>query len=323
MRTFAKSRIRYSKSQRLGIFALMLLLVSLQIYDWAFSSPKDSETDFEIPPEVLSIYSPETSSNYSTENSTSEPVLNSNFNPNELSEEGWRNLGFSEKQVQTILKYKYSLGGNFSTKEEIQSCFVISEKKFAEIEPFIQFGSSKSSSSSNYSYSSNSTNHYSNSHSHSKPKINYKPFDPNTFTSQDWQNIGFSEKQANSILKYKHSLGGEFTSLKEIKSAYVVSEEKFQEMKSYIVFKNKSVSVKENFKEEIKTVSIAKEKFNPNKLNHEEWMALGFSDKQAGTILKYKYSLGGDFPDAQTLSKCFVISEEKFKELEPYLDFNK
>lgn len=320
MRTFAKSRIRYSKSQRLGIFALMLLLVSLQIYDWAFSSPKVSETEFEIPPEVLSIYSPDTSSNYSSENSTSKSFLLSNFNPNELSEEGWRNLGFSEKQVQTILKYKYSLGGKFSTKEEIQSCFVISEKKFAEIEPFIQLGSTNSSTQ-NYSYSSNFT--INSSYSNSKPKINYKSFDPNTFTSQDWQSIGFSEKQANSLLKYKHSLGGEFTALTEIQSAYVVSEEKFQEMKPYIVFRNKPVSIKENFKEEIKSISISKEKFNPNKLSHEEWMALGFSDKQAASINRYKNSLGGNFPDAETLSKCFVISEDKFKELEPYLDFDK
>lgn len=321
MRTFAKSRIRYSKSQRLGIFAFILLIVIFQIFNWILNSSNPSSShSLEIPPEVLSIYSPENSS-HSTEKSAL-----SKFNPNHLTSEEWMNLGFSEKQVATILKYKYSLGGNFSNKEEIQSCFVISESKFSEIEPYLIFDDiySVSLNQSNYkeSYSSNSS-------SNSTIKIQYSKFDPNDYSAQDWQKIGFSEKQAQSIIKYKFSLGGEFTSLHQIETAYVISEEKFLEMKPFILFKKNSnkISTHENptfVKLEQKKESIGQRpSFNPNKLSQEEWMELGFSEKQSATILKFKNSLGGSFPDAETLSRCYVISEEKFKELEPYLDFDR
>lgn len=65
-----------------------------------------------------------------------------------------------------------------------------------------------------------------------------------------------------------------------------------------------------------------KDKFNPNNLNYEDWMKLGFTDKQVTTILNFKRSLGGRFKDAKTLKKCYAISEEKFKEIEPHLNFD-
>ena len=63
-------------------------------------------------------------------------------------------------------------------------------------------------------------------------------------------------------------------------------------------------------------------KFNPNELTEEEWKTLGFSEKQVRTIMNYKRSLGGKFESAEILSKCYVISEEKFRELEPFLVFD-
>ena len=58
-----------------------------------------------------------------------------------------------------------------------------------------------------------------------------------------------------------------------------------------------------------------------NNLNVEDWVKLGFTEKQANTILNFKRSLGGKFKDANTLKKSYAISEEKFKELEPHLIF--
>jgi hypothetical protein len=46
-------------------------------------------------------------------------------------------LGFSEKQVKTILKYKNIVGGNFESKEQLKKCYAISEEKFAQIESYI------------------------------------------------------------------------------------------------------------------------------------------------------------------------------------------
>ncbi len=36
------------------------------------------------------------------------------FDPNQINEKQWENLGFTAKQVKTILKYKEIVGGNFT-----------------------------------------------------------------------------------------------------------------------------------------------------------------------------------------------------------------
>ena len=77
-----------------------------------------------------------------TENSQTETVSGKKvqlkeFNPNDLSEQEWINLGFSERQVATILKYKSVVGGNFTSKEQLKKCYSISAEKYSEIEPYL------------------------------------------------------------------------------------------------------------------------------------------------------------------------------------------
>lgn len=222
MRTFAKSQIRYSKSQRMGIFAFIGVLIILQIAGYFFNRQPAGPSEIKVPNEVLLLDKKlnESSDIFKTVKELSE------FDPNELSEEGWRDLGFSPKQVSTIIKYKYSLGGYFTSKEEIRQCFVISEKKFTEIEPYIKINPVSSAKKNEFSAHSSQK---------SEPKIRYQKFNPNDYGVKDWQKIGFSEKQAESILKYKKILGGKFTTLEQIQKCYMIDAKKFKEMKPYII----------------------------------------------------------------------------------------
>ncbi len=221
MRTFAKSQIRYSKSQRMGIFAFVVVLVGLQIAGYFLNRQPIDSSEIKVPDEVLLL---DAELEKSFDNNASKTLKE--FDPNELSEEEWRNLGFSAKQVSTIFKYKYSLGGYFSTKEEIRQCFVISEKKFAEIEPYIKISPIPASKKNEF---------YTNFSKQPKAKIHYQKFNPNDYGIKDWQKIGFTKKQAESILKYKKMLGGKFTNLEQIRKCYMIDEEKFREMKPFIV----------------------------------------------------------------------------------------
>lgn len=316
MRTFAKSQIRYSKSQRMGIFAFIGLIVSFEISVFFLNRSAEMNHQIEIPPEVLQI----NSSSNSTQSFTNSTLSNSleKFNPNELSAEEWQNLGFSEKQSATILKYKYSLGGNFTSKDQIKNCYVISEAKFHELEPFIELKSISLASTAKQNSQFSSETYYPKKE---KVKIRYQKFNPNEYDAKDWMQIGFSEKQANSIMKYKRSLGGQFTSLDQIQASYVISDEKFKEMKPFIVLSIPNTSSKEPVSIKEQKLSPRLEKFNPNDLSREQWMDLGFSEKQVNTIFNYKKSLGGKFKNAEILKKCYAISEEKFLEIEPFLVF--
>ncbi|MGC4129089.1 MAG: helix-hairpin-helix domain-containing protein [Bergeyella sp.] len=247
------------------------------------------------------------------ENPDSFPIAE--FNPNDLSKEQWQNLGFSERQAETILKYKNMLGGAFSSKEEIKKCFVISDEKYAQIQPYLLLPEKVSSSKENSLYS--------NIYRKKELRISGK-FNPDNYTIQEWISMGFSEKQAASILKYKNYLGGSFISKEKFKECFIITDENYHKMESYLLLPEKGTSLSKAT-DSFAKISNVKEKiqyhiFNPNELDLNGWMYLGFTEKQANTILNYKNKfLKGQFRTAEELSKCFVISEEKFEEMKPYI----
>lgn len=242
-------------------------------------------------------------------------VVYKNFNPNDLPQQGWEKLGFSPKQAETIMKYKQIIGGKFTSKEQIRKCFVIDDEKYAEMKAYILLPE-KSKEDEKLSSKQIGKN------------IQYIKFNPNNYSEKHWQKLGFSSKQAISILKYKTILGGQFKTKEQIKKCYIISDEKYQEMEPYIdlptnvEYKAELPKVESKIVEnKVEKIELT-EKFNPNNLNHEDWIKLGFTEQQVNTILKFKRSLGGKFKDAKTLKKCYAISEEKFNEIEPYLIFD-
>ncbi len=230
------------------------------------------------------------------------------FNPNELTENGWMQLGFSQKQVRSILKYKKIVGGKFSSKEQIKKCFVISEQKFNEVSPYIVIKKEIKS----YTQNKKITN--------IEPQIKYKNFDPNDLDSNGWQKLGFTEKQTESILKYKKIVGGRFSSKEQIKKCFVINKEKYEALSSYISLNDIPVASKEETKVyEVKEEKLKIENFNPNELDQLGWQKLGFSEKQVTSILKYKKLVGGQFTSKGQIKKCYVISEQKYLFLEPFM----
>ena len=273
----------------------------------------DEEKYKELAPFVLL---PEQSkSNFIDYSSPKTKIVYKNFNPNDLPQQGWEKLGFSPKQAEVIMKYKQIVGGKFTSKEQLRKCFVIDDAKYVEMKTYILLPEKSKEDEKNEKKQSGK-------------KIEYVKFNPNNFSENDWQKIGFSSKQATSILKYKNILGGQFKSKEQLKKCYMISDEKYAEMEPYIdlpenvIYKAEQPKVEQPKTEEKVVEKIeVKEKFNPNNLSHEDWMKRGFTEKQANTILNFKRSLGGSFKDAKTLKRCYGISEEKFKEIEPYLVF--
>ena len=58
--------------------------------------------------------------------------------------------------------------------------------------------------------------------------------------------------------------------------------------------------------------------FDPNKIGVEEWMKLGFSEKQAESIEKLK-GKGYNFYKPEDLKTVFVVGEENYNRLSPYI----
>ncbi|WP_082811133.1 helix-hairpin-helix domain-containing protein [Chryseobacterium timonianum] len=231
------------------------------------------------------------------------------FDPNILSPAQWQMLGFSEKQVSTILKYKDIVGGSFTSKEQLKKCYAISDEKFEDLKPFIMLPEvSEKNTAKNVSFDKKEI------------RISGK-FNPDVKTARDWTQMGFSEKQSEAIIKYKNYLGGSFISKEKFKECFIISSENYNKLEPYLVLPAKTP---ENFKtfrtgypEKIK---VQYRTFDPNRLDIKGWMTLGFSEKQAQTIVNYRdRNLKGSFKAIADIQECFVISADKFQEMKPFI----
>lgn len=100
--------------------------------------------------------------------------------------------------------------------------------------------------------------------------------------------------------------------------SYLLNSRKPAQLK--LIFHEQNVAVQSN---NIMVDSITIEpdqlfKFNPNIINKEKWIKLGFSEKQAQIILNYRRSIGG-FKTKKDFAKCYVVDSIKFHELLPYI----
>ena len=154
----------------------------------------------------------------------------SEFNPNEYSKEDWMKLGFSEKQSDVILNYIITRKG-IKSKEELKNIYVISDKKYKELEPFVNIPQVVEEE---------------------KKKI----VTLNTATVEDFKSIkGIGEVYSKIIVDYRERLGGfrYYYQLKEINvidsSTYELLKQKFPLEKD---FKVKKISINTASFEELK-----------------------------------------------------------------------
>lgn len=59
-------------------------------------------------------------------------------------------------------------------------------------------------------------------------------------------------------------------------------------------------------------------KFDPNTLDSAGWVNLGFSPKQSASIIKYR-NAGAIFKKPRDVKKLFVVDDEKYEELRPFI----
>ena len=129
-----KKILTTTSSERRGIFFLLLLLFLLVIFyaveDILYKSPPEP-----VRVEQLAEIEEIVKKQKKTEGRNEKTVL-FKFNPNTISKEEWMKLGFSTKQAQAIVNYKKT-GGVFKQKKDLKKLFVVSDKKYQELLPYI------------------------------------------------------------------------------------------------------------------------------------------------------------------------------------------
>lgn len=296
-----KSNLAYihSYKQRFAFLIFGAIIIGTSIYFNFFQ--KEENPDF-------------TKVEFSEDKVESQSLKFTNFNPNTLSEVEWKALGFSDKQVSTILKYKEIVGGEFTSKNQLKKCYAISDDKFSQLKDFILLPEE----------SAKKQGFFQNKWAKKELKILGK-FNPDLYFEADWLKMGFSEKQSAGIVKYKNYLGGSFVSKEKFKECYMINEENYAKLAPFLLLPNKTPADFNPYKKAFtKEKQLIKYKnFDPNLLDLNAWKELGFSEKQAQNILNYKErNLNGSFKNFDDISRCYMISPEKFEEMKPFIRLN-
>jgi len=127
-----KSYFNYSASERNGlIFLLLLILCAIAVVCLGDYLTNNADQFKSL--DLSSMLEPSTDSGLKHDSSA---FLLQNFDPNELDEQGWIRLGFSQKQARSILKYR-AKAGRFKEPEDLLKLYVIDSARFNMLEPFI------------------------------------------------------------------------------------------------------------------------------------------------------------------------------------------
>ena len=201
------------------------------------------------------------------------------FNPNTATIKDWKNFGFSEKQSKVIVNYIKRSGG-IKSKSELKNIFVIDERKYRELYPFINI--EKIAETENVSTEKNIE---------LKNKIEL-----NSATVHELMSVkGIGEKTAERILKYRNILGG-FYSLTQLNEVYGISEENYMKMKL-----------------QLKINRLAIKRININFADKQELAHNPYiSFEEAKNIINYKVN-NGAFKSVNDLFINNLVTNEKLR----------
>ncbi|MGN1226399.1 MAG: ComEA family DNA-binding protein [Candidatus Cryptobacteroides sp.] len=123
------------------------------------------------------------------------------------------------------------------------------------------------------------------------------PFDPNTVSLEDLQRLGFSEKQAQSIINYRDK-GGRFHRAEDFARSYVVSDSIYSRLKAYIRIP----------------------KLDINLADSAAFDALpGIGPYYASQMVKYRDRLGG-YACPEQLLELYKFGEERLEAIADLID---
>jgi len=307
---------KFNKTEQNGFFAILVIIILFSIvysllnreskqepiahharvFEQSFHDSTDvvdypnkkfSTTDIHLEKNAISMDSDETHSKGD--------VKLFYFDPNNLSQDDWRKLGLSDKQIAVIKNYEKK-GGRFRDKSDVRKMYSINEKLYKRLEPFIRIKEETTTGST--------TN---------KPNLFYDKFetdkaeliDINTCDTTALMSLkGIGTVLSKRILKYKEVLGG-FYRIEQLKEVYGVTSETYDLIKDHITISNLE-GVKKIDINQIDALSLGKHPY--------------LSPKDAKLIVNYREQ-HGNYANIEDFTKIGTLSDLAIAKIAPYLIF--
>lgn len=306
--SFVKDFFTFNKREQNGIFILSFIIILLLAYNfWLSHTQKNPpQPDFsEFENAIKEFY--QTKHNFTSNNDTL--VLSDTastlfttelftFNPNTASDEDFKRLGLSEKQIKNIRNYltKY---GTFRFKNDFGKLYTISDSLFEILNPYIELPLKETYYASNKTYKEKQEQA-----KIDKAKPQQKPLlELNSADSMQLIEIkGIGPTFASRIIKYRTRLGG-FERIEQLLEVYGMKEEQFELIKTQVKVNPSSIK-----KININTCSAAELKNHPYINNANTANALINFRKKHGL-----------FKNLDEIKKCDLVNDELYLKLAPYI----
>ena len=289
-----KSLFMFTSDQRKGIFALMLLIVVLQLayffVDFSVVSKDDEQKQ-----KWLSLQSEVDSLKNTSENKSEKIFL---FNPNFITDYKGYKLGMSVAEIDRLLEFRKT-NQFVNSADEFQKVTKISDSLLNVISPLFKFPDWVSNRKEKKEYEKFPSKAFA-----KKEKIIL--IDINQATKEDLIKIyGIGEAISLRILKQKEVLGG-FVSMDQMSDVWGLSPEVIENLNSHF----KIISLPEFKKIDVNNASLK-----------ELSQFYYFRYALAKEIITYR-SMNGDFKNIEDLTKIKGFPVDKAKTIALYLDFN-
>ena len=289
-----KSLFMFTSDQRKGIFALMLLIVVLQLayffVDFSVVSKDDEQKQ-----KWLSLQSEVDSLKNTSENKSEKIFL---FNPNFITDYKGYKLGMSVAEIDRLLEFRKT-NQFVNSADEFQKVTKISDSLLNVISPLFKFPDWVNNRKEKKQFEKFPSKAFA-----KKEKIIQK--DINQATKEDLVKIyGIGEAISLRILKQKEVLGG-FVSMDQMSDVWGLSPEVIENLNSHF----KISSLPEFKKIDVNNASLK-----------ELSQFYYFKYALAKEIVTYR-SMNGDFKNIEDLTKIKGFPVDKAKTIALYLDFN-
>lgn len=300
MKQFFRDYFVFNKRERNGVFVLLVIIMLLVMYltlgdkfitatDTDFTNFEKEINIFEASANIERSAKPTDSTGfrkypYSYKSAIKEKgatVTYFKFNPNQLSTTEWQKLGLTNKQISCIKKYE-AKGGKFLKKEDLKKIYLISEKMYTTLEPYIFIPEKDEKITT-------------------KNTIVINKIDINSADSVQLLTIkGIGSFYAKTIIRYRKLLGG-FISNQQLLELWKFDEHKLQAIEKYITLDTSKIK-----KININTCSAAELKhpyLNWNEVN---------------AIINYRLQ-HGNYATINEIKNTDLVDDETFYKIAPYL----
>ncbi len=215
------------------------------------------------------------------------------FDPNTLSEDGWKKLGVKEKTITTIKKY-LSKGGKFRKPEDIEKIWGLREDEVKLLMPYVTIN--QPDPVSHFSKAEFTPVSY-----ERKPAV-VVSVDVNVSDTNAWIALpGIGAKLSNRIINFRNRLGG-FYSIDQVAETFGLPDSVFQKIKPRLVLSNRN----------IKQLNI--NTATPDEMKQHPYIRYNL----ANLIFQYR-AQHGNFSKVADIKKIMTVTDEIYNKVSAYL----